>query len=87
MFINFCNLKLQYFVFSLKAYQIDTDHFIKRDKYFGRELNEEGFKAALYKFFHNGYCLRTSVIQTVITQLEQLRRAIERQSSYRFYSW
>ena len=68
-------------------YQADTDHYIKRDKYYGRELNEEGFKAALYRFFHNGFCLRTSVIQRVITRLEQLRRAIERQSSYRFYSW
>ncbi|KAJ8687344.1 hypothetical protein QAD02_023138 [Eretmocerus hayati] len=70
----------------MQVYQVDTDHYIKRDKYFGRELNEEGFKGALYRFFHNGYCLRTSVIQRVIARLEQLRRAIERQSSYRFYS-
>ncbi|XP_014222986.1 inositol hexakisphosphate kinase 1 isoform X1 [Trichogramma pretiosum] len=70
----------------MQVYQADTDHYIKRDKYYGRELNEEGFKAALYRFFHNGYSLRTSIIEKVITKLEQLRRAIERQSSYRFYS-
>ncbi|XP_015598239.1 uncharacterized protein LOC107269181 isoform X2 [Cephus cinctus] len=70
----------------MQVYQADTDHYVKRDKYWGRELNEEGFKAALYRFFHNGFCLRTMVIQRVITRLEQLRRAIERQSSYRFYS-
>ncbi|XP_011503780.1 PREDICTED: inositol hexakisphosphate kinase 1 [Ceratosolen solmsi marchali] len=70
----------------MQVYQADTNHYIKRDKYYGRELNEEGFKAALYRFFHNGFCLRTFVIQRVITRLEQLRRAIERQSSYRFYS-
>ncbi|XP_051155966.1 inositol hexakisphosphate kinase 1 isoform X1 [Leptopilina boulardi] len=70
----------------MQVYQADTDHYIKRDKYWGRELNEEGFKEALIRFFHNGYCLRTTVIHRVITRLEQLRRAIERQSSFRFYS-
>ncbi|XP_043272479.1 uncharacterized protein Ip6k [Venturia canescens] len=70
----------------MQVYQSDTDHYVKRDKYWGRELNEEGFKSALYRFFHNGYCLRTLAIQRVITRLESLRRAIERQSSYRFYS-
>lgn len=70
----------------MQVYQADTNHYVKRDKYWGRELNEEGFKAALYRFFHNGFCLRTLVIEKVVARLEQLRRAIERQSSYRFYS-
>ncbi|GFG35244.1 hypothetical protein Cfor_08585 [Coptotermes formosanus] len=70
----------------MQVYQADTDHYVKRDKYWGRELNEEGFKEALYHFFHNGFQLRSQVIRKVITRLEELRRAIERQSSYRFYS-
>ncbi|PSN32402.1 hypothetical protein C0J52_17848 [Blattella germanica] len=69
------------------VYQADTDHLMKKDKYWGRELNEEGFKQALYRFFHNGFHLRSQVIRKAITRLEELRRAIERQSSYRFYSW
>ncbi|KAJ9596252.1 hypothetical protein L9F63_027126, partial [Diploptera punctata] len=70
----------------MQVYQADTDHYMKKDKYWGRELNEEGFKQALYRFFHNGFHLRNQVIRKVITRLEELRRAIERQSSYRFYS-
>ncbi|XP_017756938.1 PREDICTED: inositol hexakisphosphate kinase 2 isoform X1 [Eufriesea mexicana] len=70
----------------MQVYQADTNHYVKKDKYWGRELNEEGFKAALYRFFHNGFCLRTLVIEKVVSRLEQLRRAIERQSNYRFYS-
>ncbi|XP_043264002.1 inositol hexakisphosphate kinase 1 isoform X2 [Colletes gigas] len=70
----------------MQVYQADTNHYVKQDKYWGRELNEEGFKAALYRFFHNGFCLRKLVIEKVVPQLEQLRRAVERQSSYRFYS-
>ncbi|XP_026298608.1 inositol hexakisphosphate kinase 3 isoform X2 [Apis mellifera] len=70
----------------MQVYQANTNHYVKRDKYWGRALNEEGFKAALYRFFHNGFCLRTLVIEKVVSRLEQLRRAIERQSSYRFYS-
>ncbi|XP_029052923.1 inositol hexakisphosphate kinase 2 isoform X1 [Osmia bicornis bicornis] len=70
----------------MQVYQADSNHYVKKDKYWGRELNEEGFKAALYRFFHNGFCLRTLVIEKVVSRLEQLRHAIERQSSYRFYS-
>ncbi|KAK5644923.1 hypothetical protein RI129_006223 [Pyrocoelia pectoralis] len=70
----------------MQVYQGDTNRYYKKDKYWGRELNEDGFKNALYKFFHNGYGLRVSVIRKVITKLEQLRQIIEQQSSYRFYS-
>lgn len=71
----------------MQVYQADTDHFVKRDKYWGRELDEEGFKGALYRFFHNGYSLRQTAVRKVIARLDKLRRAIEKQSSYRFYSW
>lgn len=70
----------------MQVYQGDTNRYYKQDKYWGRELNEDGFKNALYKFFHNGYGLRVSVIRKVISKLEQLRQIIEQQSSYRFYS-
>ncbi|XP_019866621.1 inositol hexakisphosphate kinase 1 isoform X2 [Aethina tumida] len=70
----------------MQVYQADSDVYLKKDKYWGRELNEDGFKNALCKFFDNGFGLRVSVIRKVITKLEQLRRVIERQSCYRFYS-
>lgn len=70
----------------MQVYQADTDHYVKRDKYWGRELDEEGFKGALYRFFHNGYSLQQNAVLRVIARLEKLRRAIEKQSSYRFYS-
>lgn len=71
----------------MQVYQADTDYYYKRDKYWGRELDEEGFKNALVKFFDNGFGLRAFVIRKVLFKLEQLRRIIERQSCYRFYSW
>lgn len=71
----------------MQVYQADIEHYMKRDKYYGRELNEEGFKKTLYNFFHNGFRLRTKVVRKVVQKLDQLRRVIERQSSYRFYSW
>lgn len=71
----------------MQVYQADIEHYMKRDKYWGRELNEDGFKKALYNFFHNGFGLRTKIIRKVVQKLDQLRRVIERQSSYRFYSW
>lgn len=71
----------------MQTYQADIEHYMKRDKYYGRELNEDGFKKALFNFFHNGFRLRVKIIRKVVQKLDQLRRVIERQSSYRFYSW
>lgn len=71
----------------MQVYQANVDHFLKRDKYWGRELNEDGFKRALHNFFYNGYKLRTKSIRNVIQRLGAMRKAIEKQSSYRFYSW
>lgn len=71
----------------MQVYQADIELYMKRDKYYGRELNEDGFKKALCNFFHNGFSLRLKVVRKVIQKLDQLRRVIERQSSYRFYSW
>lgn len=71
----------------MQVYQANVDHYMKRDKYWGRELNEQGFKSALQNFFHNGYNLRTGIIHKVCSRLDHLRRVIEKQSSYRFYSW
>ncbi|KAM7342379.1 inositol hexakisphosphate kinase isoform 1-T8 [Cochliomyia hominivorax] len=70
----------------MQTYQAHLDQYAKRDKYWGRELNELGFKQALHDFFYNGYRLRTRVIKKIVQRLLQLRRVIEKQSSYRFYS-
>ncbi|XP_017778819.1 PREDICTED: inositol hexakisphosphate kinase 1 [Nicrophorus vespilloides] len=70
----------------MQVYQADADCYLKKDKYWGRELNEEGFKSALCRFFDNGFGLRAYVIRKVISKLMQLRRVIEKQSNYRFYS-
>ncbi|KAF7274712.1 hypothetical protein GWI33_012617 [Rhynchophorus ferrugineus] len=70
----------------MQVYQADSDFYYKRDKYWGRELNEDGFKNALCRFFDNGSGLRVFVIRKVLAKIEQLRRIIEKQSCYRFYS-
>jgi hypothetical protein len=71
----------------MQIYQDSLNHYIKKDKYWGRELNEDGFKGALYDFFHTGTHLRTNVIEKVLNRLDVLHSVIEKQSSYRFYSW
>ncbi|CAD7012140.1 unnamed protein product [Ceratitis capitata] len=70
----------------MQTYQAHLDQYAKRDKYWGRELDESGFKQALHDFFYNGYRLRIRVIRKIVQRLLQLRRVIEKQSSYRFYS-
>jgi inositol-hexakisphosphate kinase len=71
----------------LQKYSLHNKNFIKRDKYWGRQLSEQQFKQAIHDFFHNGVRLRSKVIEKVLARLEKLHTVIEQQSSYRFYSW
>lgn len=71
----------------LQKFSVSDNEFVRRDKYWGRKLTEVDFKNALFEFFHNGVRLRTKVIEKVLARLEKLHRVIEKQSSYRFYSW
>lgn len=71
----------------LQKFSLCENEFVRRDKYWGRKLTEVDFKNALLEFFHNGVRLRTKVIEKVLARLEKLHRVIEKQSSYRFYSW
>ncbi|KAM4795139.1 inositol hexakisphosphate kinase 3 [Rhinophrynus dorsalis] len=70
----------------MQVYQADTGQFLCKDKYYGRKLTTEGFQQALYQFLHNGYHLRTDLIDSIIYQLMSLKSVIECQGSYRFYS-
>ena len=56
------------------------------NKYHGRKLSVQGFKEALYQFFHNGRYLRRELLGPVLKKLAELKAVLERQESYRFYS-
>ncbi|XP_076327443.1 inositol hexakisphosphate kinase 3-like isoform X1 [Tachypleus tridentatus] len=73
-------------VCGMQVYQADCQAFLWKDKYYGRSLDESGFQNTLFQFFHNGFTLRVGVIDTVIEKLQELRRAVEKQHSFRFYS-
>ncbi|XP_067387716.1 inositol hexakisphosphate kinase 3 [Emydura macquarii macquarii] len=70
----------------MQVYQADTGQFLCKDKYYGRKLSPDGFRQALYQFFHNGNSLRTDLLEPIVSQLKALLSVIEKQSSYRFYS-
>ncbi|KAM4701154.1 inositol hexakisphosphate kinase 3 isoform 2-T2 [Discoglossus pictus] len=70
----------------MQVYQANTGEFLCKDKYYGRKLSKEGFRQALYRYLHNGFHLRTDLLDSIISQLKSLRAVIEGQGSYRFYS-
>lgn len=71
----------------LQTYNIHDKNFTRRDKYWGRQLSEQQFKKAIHDFFHNGARLRNKVIEKVLARLEKLHTVVEKQASYRYYSW
>lgn len=72
--------------FFLQVYQPDSGHLMFMNKYHGRKLSVQGFKEALYQFFHNGKYLRRELFEPVLKKLTELKSVLEKQESYRFYS-
>ena len=70
----------------MQVFRQDLSSYCCRDKYFGRKLNEDGLREALHDFFHDGLILKVMAIRSVLKKLQSLKEAIEKQSSFRFYS-
>ncbi|KOB75429.1 Inositol triphosphate 3-kinase c [Operophtera brumata] len=71
-----------------RSKQIANGACVRRDKYWGRALSEGGLREALRDFFAAGGALRRArVLRRVLRDLDALRRAVAKQTSYRFYSW
>ncbi|XP_008103209.1 inositol hexakisphosphate kinase 1 [Anolis carolinensis] len=73
-------------VCGMQVYQLDTGHYLCRNKYYGRGLSIEGFRSALYQYLHNGVELRNDLFEPILSKLRSLKAVLERQASYRFYS-
>lgn len=73
-------------VCGMQVYQLNTGHYLCRNKYYGRGLSIEGFREALYQYMHNGKGLRRDLFEPVLNKLRSLKAVLERQASYRFYS-
>ncbi|KAI1890346.1 hypothetical protein AGOR_G00152790 [Albula goreensis] len=73
-------------VCGMQVYQMDTGHYLCRNKYYGRGLSIEGFRHALHQYMHNGAQLRKDLFEPILGKLRSLKAVLERQASYRFYS-
>lgn len=73
-------------ILSVQVYQLNTGHYLCRNKYYGRGLSIEGFRQALYQYLHNGKGLRQDLFEPILNKLRSLKAVLERQASYRFYS-
>lgn len=69
----------------MQVYQVDYGGFLWYDKYYGRRMDEEGLKRALYQYFFNGFQLNEDMIDDVIARLKLLCNAVEKSPSFRFY--
>ncbi|XP_032796234.2 uncharacterized protein LOC116932574 isoform X1 [Daphnia magna] len=70
----------------MKVYEPVTGNFVSRDKYFGRRLDADGLRKALVQFFASGGARRSAIIDAILERLKLLRKVIEQQETFRFYS-
>lgn len=69
-----------------QVYQATSDSFWSQDKYFGRRLDADGLRRALVQFFASGGSRRGHIIEAILERLRLLRKAVEQQETFRFYS-
>ncbi|XP_036389477.1 inositol hexakisphosphate kinase 1-like [Megalops cyprinoides] len=73
-------------VCGMQVYQVDTGHYLCRNKYYGRGLSEEGFRQTLSQFLQDGLQLRRDLFKPILRKLRSLQALLRGQASYRFYS-
>ncbi|XP_069500291.1 inositol hexakisphosphate kinase 1 [Ambystoma mexicanum] len=73
-------------VCGMQVFQMNTGHYVCRNKYYGRGLSIDGFQHALFQYLHNGVDLRKDLFDPILFKLRGLLDVLERQVSYRFYS-
>uniref|UniRef100_A0A1A7Y7N0 Kinase n=1 Tax=Iconisemion striatum TaxID=60296 RepID=A0A1A7Y7N0_9TELE len=73
-------------VCGMQVFQLNTGHYLCRNKYYGRSLSPEGFRQTLYQYLHSGKGLRRDLFEPILNKLRGLKAVLERQASYRFYS-
>eukprot|EP00069_Balaena_mysticetus_P008506 bmy_05985T0 len=80
--VRVCGMQVR----GVQVYQAGSGQLMFMNKYHGRKLSVQGFKEALFQFFHNGRYLRRELLGPVLRKLTELKSVLERQESYRFYS-
>ncbi|XP_076041441.1 inositol hexakisphosphate kinase 3-like isoform X2 [Oratosquilla oratoria] len=70
----------------MQVYNRAKKVYIRRNKYHGRQLSEEGFKQTIWQFLHNGKRLRLDIVEMITVRLEELRAIIAKLDSFRFFT-
>jgi hypothetical protein len=70
----------------MQVFKQPTETYYYTDKYYGRRVQVADFKESLLSFLDNGSHLLLGYIPMILEKLRWLQSAIERLSSYRFYS-
>lgn len=71
---------------NLQVYNREEKCYHCKNKYYGQQLSEEGFKQTLWQFLHNGRRLRLDIADVIISKLEELRSIISKLDSVRFFT-
>uniref|UniRef100_A0A0P4W9T9 Kinase n=1 Tax=Scylla olivacea TaxID=85551 RepID=A0A0P4W9T9_SCYOL len=70
----------------MQVYNKEEKGYHCKNKYYGQQLSEEGFKETLLHYLHNGHGLRLDIADMIISRLEELSSIISKLDSVRFFT-
>lgn len=70
----------------MKVYNVTTQSYAYRDKYFGRRVKPHEVMEALEMFFHNGNSVQADMIPMILQEVYGLIKVVQKCSTHRFFS-
>ena len=70
----------------MQVYNKEKKTFTCKNKYYGRQLTEDGFAQSLRQFLHNGSSFELETAKIIINKLKELRSIISKLDTFRFFT-
>ena len=70
----------------MQVWRPTKEKFVFRDKYYGRELNEDGFVIAIHEFLSDGLHIRWELAEYALNIIRDLKDQIKALDGWRFYA-
>eukprot|EP00741_Cyanophora_paradoxa_P019440 tig00021127_g18767.t1 len=84
--LNSTSAKLGVRLTGMQVYDTNAHNFFRRDRHFGKKLDEETFRNCVRRYFHNGSRYRTDLVPLFLDRLRKLLALFLDQREFRFYS-
>jgi 1D-myo-inositol-tetrakisphosphate 5-kinase/inositol-polyphosphate multikinase len=76
--------EIGFLVLGMRVYHAHSDSYETQNQHYGRSLTKETIKDGVYRFCHNGFCLRKDAVAASLQKIEKILQWFENQKQVNF---